>query len=80
MEVMGRYWWIWTFVFISCFQLLMIVIYLAFIAPLFNKFEPLKDGELGTEFCWLSKLASTRAASTDGLARALGPSNAYFTG
>jgi STE24 endopeptidase len=32
MEVMGRYWWIWTFVFISCFELLMIVIYPTFIS------------------------------------------------
>ncbi|MBI2179709.1 MAG: M48 family peptidase, partial [Deltaproteobacteria bacterium] len=46
MEATGRYWWIWAFVFICGFELLMIVIYPTWIAPLFNKFEPLKDGEL----------------------------------
>ena len=32
-------------VFITAFQLLMIVIFPTFIAPWFNKFEPLKEGE-----------------------------------
>ena len=46
MQATGEYWWIWTFFFISGFQLLMVIIYPTFIAPLFNKFEPLPEGEL----------------------------------
>ena len=45
MDVMGAYWWLWAFVFMTAFQLVMIVIFPALIAPWFNKFEPLKDGE-----------------------------------
>src|SRR3989304_3125187 len=82
MEVMGRYWWIWTFVFISCFELLMIVIYPTFIAPLFNKFEPLKDGDLRNR---ILKLAEQVGFHTSGIysmdgSRRSAHSNAYFTG
>src|ERR671923_2096214 len=45
MDAMGSYWWIWAFVFITGFQLLMIVIFPTFIAPWFNKYQPLKEGE-----------------------------------
>ena len=44
MDVMGSYWWLWAFAFITVFQLSMIVIFPTFIAPWFNKFEPLKEG------------------------------------
>ena len=33
MQATGSFWWIWAFVFISGFQLLMIVIFPTFIAP-----------------------------------------------
>ncbi len=46
MQATGEYWWIWAFVFITFFQLLMIIIVPTFIAPWFNKFEPLANGEL----------------------------------
>src|SRR4051812_16993683 len=45
MERAGAHWWFWVFLFISAFQLLMVVIFPTLIAPLFNKFEPLEDGE-----------------------------------
>ena len=45
MQATGDYWWLWAVAFISAFQLLMIVIFPTFIAPWFNKFEPLKEGE-----------------------------------
>jgi len=82
MEVTGRYWWIWTFVFICGFELLMIVIYPTFIAPLFNKFEPLKDGELRDR---ILKLAEQVGFHTSGIysmdgSRRSAHSNAYFTG
>ena len=46
MDAMGRFWWIWSFGFITTFQLLMIVVFPTFIAPWFNKFEPLQTGRV----------------------------------
>jgi STE24 endopeptidase len=82
MEAMGPYWWIWTFVFICGFEFLMILIYPTFIAPLFNKFEPLKNGELRER---ILKLAEQVGFHTSGIysmdgSRRSGHSNAYFTG
>jgi STE24 endopeptidase len=82
MEVMGRYWWIWAFVFICGVELLMIVIYPTFIAPLFNKFEPLKDGELRDRILRLAEHVGFHTSgiySMDGSRRSA-HSNAYFTG
>ena len=82
MEATGRYWWIWAFVFICGFELLMIVIYPSFIAPLFNKFEPLKDGELRDRILQLAEQVGFRTSgifSMDGSRRSA-HSNAYFTG
>lgn len=36
-------WWLWTWIVFSGFQLLMVWLYPVLIAPLFNKFEPIKD-------------------------------------
>jgi len=82
MEAMGRYWWIWAFVFICGFELLMIVIYPTFIAPLFNKFEPLKDGVLRDRILRLAEHVGFHTSgiySMDGSRRSA-HSNAYFTG
>ncbi len=82
MEAAGRYWWIWAFVFISCFELLMIVIYPTFIAPLFNKFEPLNDGDLRDRILRLAEHVGFHTSgiySMDGSRRSA-HSNAYFTG
>jgi STE24 endopeptidase len=82
MEKTGRYWWLWAFVFISVFQLLMIVIYPTLIAPLFNKFEPLKKGELRDRILALAQQVGFKTSgifSMDGSRRSA-HSNAYFTG
>ncbi|MDP2604176.1 MAG: M48 family metallopeptidase [Deltaproteobacteria bacterium] len=82
MEATGRYWWIGAFVFICGFELLMIVIYPTFIAPLFNKFEPLKDGNLRDRILKLAEQVGFHAIgiySMDGSRRSA-HSNAYFTG
>jgi STE24 endopeptidase len=42
----GALWWLWAWIFFMSFQILMVVIYPTLIAPLFNKFEPVKDVEL----------------------------------
>jgi STE24 endopeptidase len=82
MDAMGRLWWILTFVFIAAFQLLIIVIFPTFIAPLFNKFEPLKDGELRQRILALAERVGFHTSGIyvmDGSKRS-SHSNAYFTG
>jgi STE24 endopeptidase len=82
MDIMGWSWWLWAFAFISAFQLLMIVIFPTFIAPWFNKFEPLKEGELRERILALAEQIGFKTSgiySMDGSKRSA-HSNAYFTG
>ncbi len=82
MDVMGAYWWLWAFVFMTAFQLVMIVIFPALIAPWFNKFEPLKDGEFRERILALAKQLGFQTSgifTMDGSKRSA-HSNAYFTG
>ena len=82
MDAAAAYWWLWVFLFVSAFQLLMIVVYPSFIAPLFNKFEPLKEGELRARILALAKQVGFRTGgiyTMDGSRRSA-HSNAYFTG
>lgn len=82
MDVMGRFWWIYAFGFISAFQLLMIVVFPTFIAPWFNKFEPLKEGELRDRILALADQVGFKTSgiyAMDGSKRS-SHSNAYFTG
>lgn len=83
--VMGRaggLWWLWAFLLVLGFQLLMLVLYPTFIAPLFNRFKPMEEGPLKTSL--LDLAASLRFPSRgifvmDGSRRST-HSNAYFTG
>jgi STE24 endopeptidase len=82
MQAMGSYWWLWAFGFIALFQLVMIVIFPTFIAPWFNKFEPLKEGEFRDR---IMKLADEIGFKTSGIysmdgSKRSAHSNAYFTG
>lgn len=82
MAATGRCWWLWAFLFILGFQLLMVVVYQAFIAPLFNKFEPLKEGELRQRILTLADQVGFKTGgiyTMDGSKRSA-HSNAYFTG
>lgn len=82
MEATGSYWWLWAFLFILAFQLLMVVIYPTLIAPLFNKFEPLKEGEMRERVLALADQVGFRTSgifTMDGSKRST-HSNAYFTG
>ena len=45
MEKSGDQWWIYTWLVISGFSLFMMWVYPTWIAPIFNKFEPLEEGE-----------------------------------
>ena len=82
MEVSGTLWWILVFGFIMAFQLIMLIIYPLFIAPLFNKFEPLEGGEFKQAIQELSnkvEFALSGIFRMDGSKRS-SHSNAYFTG
>lgn len=82
MKATGTLWWVWTFGFVMLFQLIMLIIYPMFIAPLFNKFEPLEDGDLKKaiiDFCKKVKFSIIGIFQMDGSKRSA-HSNAYFTG
>ena len=82
MQAIGEYWWLWAFVFITMFQFLMIIIFPSFIAPWFNKFEPLPSGELRERIMALASQIGFKASGIflmDGSKRSA-HSNAYFTG
>jgi STE24 endopeptidase len=75
-------WWAIGFVAIFVFQLAMMVLYPMFILPLFNKFEPLPEGELRDRLMELGERTGFHAKTIlvmDGSRRS-GHSNAYFTG
>ena len=42
MGAAGAWWWLWAWGCLVAFNLLLLVIYPTVIAPLFNKFEPLR--------------------------------------
>lgn len=79
---LGVYWWIYGFAAFFGFQLLMMVLYPMVIMPLFNKLEPLEEGELKNRLMALSDRAGFKAKTIqviDGSKRS-GHSNAFFTG
>ena len=81
-ETIGDGWWIWGFAAFAAFQILMIIIYPRFIMPLFNKLEPLPDGELKTSLFNLADRGGFAARTIlvmDGSKRS-SHSNAFFTG
>ena len=78
----GALWWLWAWVVIVAFQLLVLVLYPTFIAPLFNKFEPLTDEALVHRIDTLMKRCGFAAKGLfvmDGSRRSA-HGNAYFTG
>lgn len=82
MDRAGAAWWIWAFLFIFGYQFLMVVAYPTLIAPLFNKFEPLAEGELRERILALTRQLGFTASgiyTMDGSRRST-HSNAYFTG
>lgn len=82
MGAMGERWWLWVWLFWSAFNLLMLFIYPTWIAPLFNKFTPLPDGEAKTRIEALLIRCGFRSNGLfvmDGSKRSA-HGNAYFTG
>ncbi|WP_027804033.1 M48 family metallopeptidase [Paraburkholderia dilworthii] len=82
MNQAGNFWWLWTWIVWVVFQMLVLVLYPSFIAPLFNKFEPLKDEALKSRIEALMKRCGFAAKGLfvmDGSRRSA-HGNAYFTG
>jgi len=82
MGAMGSYWWLYVWLFWCIFNLLILFIYPTWIAPLFNKFSPLADGEMKTRIEALLVRCGFRSSGLfvmDGSKRS-SHGNAYFTG
>ncbi len=78
----GPLWWLWAFAAMALFMVLMMVVYPTVIAPMFNRFEPLPDGELKSRVEALMSRCGFRAKGffvMDGSRRSA-HANAYFTG
>lgn len=75
-------WWLWGWLALFAFQLLLMVLWPRLILPLFNKLEPLPEGELRDRLMQLADKTGFKASTIeviDGSKRS-GHSNAYFTG
>ena len=82
MQSAGEFWWLYLWLVWALFNLLMLVVYPTFIAPLFNKFSPLKDEALKLR---IENLLTKCGFKSQGLFVMDGSSrsshgNAYFTG
>ncbi len=82
MESAGTMWWAWAWAVWVGFSVLMMWAYPTFIAPIFNKFEPMKDQELKEAIEGLLTrcgFESSGLFQMDGSKRS-SHGNAYFTG
>ena len=78
----GQYWWLYAWASLTAFSLLMTWAYPQFIAPLFNKFTALEDGEVAERITALltrTGFNSNGVFVMDGSKRSA-HGNAYFTG
>ena len=82
MGSMGAAWWFWVWLFWCAFNLLILFIYPIWIAPLFNKFVPMSEGEMKAR---IEALLARCGFRSNGLfvmdgSRRSSHGNAYFTG
>lgn len=82
MGATGGTWWLWTFAVLAGFMLLMQVVYPTWIAPLFNRFQPLPDEALRIR---VERLLQRCGFQSQGLfvmdgSKRSAHANAYFTG
>jgi STE24 endopeptidase len=82
MGASGELWWLWAWAVWMAFNLLLLVVYPTFIAPIFNKFKPLDDETLKARVTALMQRCGFAAKGLfvmDGSKRSA-HANAYFTG
>lgn len=82
MESAGDLWWFYAWLAITLFSLLMMWAYPKFIAPIFNKFQPLEEGEVLSR---ITNLLERTGFNSQGVfvmdgSRRSSHGNAYFTG
>jgi STE24 endopeptidase len=82
MQQTGDQWWIYTWLVISGFSLFMMWVYPTWIAPIFNKFEPLEEGETLNR---ITSLLNRCGFSSNGIfvidgSKRSSHGNAYFSG
>ena len=82
MEQMGGLWWVYVWLVITGFSLLMMWIYPIWIAPIFNKFEPLEEGDTLNR---IQNLLTRCGFSSNGVfvidgSKRSSHGNAYFSG
>jgi len=82
MERAGRWWWIWAWLLWLAVMLIMTWAYPALIAPLFNKFSPLKDEALKSRIEALLERCGFKSQGVFVVdnSRRSSHGNAYFTG
>ena len=78
----GNYWNIYASIAVIIFYIFLIYLYPVFVAPLFNKFEPLKNKELESKIFALAKKAgfSIKNILQMDASKRSSHSNAFFTG
>jgi STE24 endopeptidase len=78
----GAAWWLWLFAFLAAVQLALAWLWPSVIAPLFNDFAPLPEGELRSRLEALCRDAGfrTRGLFVMDASRRSGHSNAFFAG
>ncbi len=82
MAAMGSQWWLYVWLFWCGFNLALMFVYPTWIAPLFNKFSPLAEGEMKSRIEALLGRCGFRSSGLfvmDGSKRS-SHGNAYFTG
>ncbi len=82
MEQSGDQWWVYTWLVISGFSIFMMWVYPTWIAPIFNKFEPLEEGETLSR---ITQLLNRCGFSSNGIfvidgSKRSSHGNAYFSG
>ncbi len=82
MEQAGDQWWLYTWLVISAFSLFMMWVYPTWIAPIFNKFEPLEEGDTLNR---ITRLLQRCGFNSNGIfvidgSKRSSHGNAYFSG
>jgi STE24 endopeptidase len=77
-----RIWWFWAWLFFALFQMLLLWLYPLVIAPIFNKYEPVRNEELKERIVSLMEKVGLRVQGVYQVdaSRRSRHSNAYFTG
>tara|TARA_Y100000590_G_scaffold259270_2_gene291064 strand:- start:79239 stop:80477 length:1239 start_codon:yes stop_codon:yes gene_type:complete len=82
MGALGNYWWIAGWAFLTSVQFILLWAYPRFIAPLFNKFSPLEEGEVKEKVLGLLERTGFKSNGLFVMDASMRSShgNAYFTG